>query len=154
MYYILSFLLACDFKLPKGITAGQVFQIQPVATTLPNDSSAKLTITGSFIIKDACTIGIKDLVYTPQIQQVFLYSSDKSNINDSSALGYQISNKEVAHSAFSGTMQEVTLSKSIEDSKSLKLFGSQDKFVLGASTITSGTNSLNLEVLIVMLICQ
>lgn len=147
-------LFACSFNLPKGVTAGQSFTIQPVASVLPNDNSAKLTISGTFIIKDACTIDIKDLVYTPEIQQVFLYSSDKSNFNDSSALGNQVSLKQISHSAFTGTNQELTLTQSIESAKSLKLFGSQDKFVLGASTIANAGELMKFELWIMLFLCQ
>eukprot|EP00834_Sanchytrium_tribonematis_P006478 NODE_480_length_6952_cov_0.771487.p5 type:complete len:157 gc:universal NODE_480_length_6952_cov_0.771487:3180-3650(+) len=133
---LLPVLLACDYKMPQGLSEGQEFNIQPVASYLPN-SSQKITVSGIFIIQDACTVVIKDLVYTPQIQQVYLYSSNTANINDSSALGEQISAKEIQHSAFKGTVQNITLTKPIDNAKSLKLFGSQDNFVLAGASISS-----------------
>ena len=141
---------ACDFQLPKGVTPGQTFQIQQVATTLPNNP-AKMTVSGSFIIQDACTINIQNLVYTPQVQQVYLYSSNSANINDSTASGDQISKDIVNESAFNGTSQMVALTKSIQNAKSLKLFGSQDNFVLaGASIATSAAKLPTLQILVVI----
>ena len=135
---ILTLLYACEFKLPKGVVQGSEYKIESVAKTLPK-SNEKLTVSGTIIIKDACTITLKDLVYIPQIQQVFVYASDAANINDSNANGEQISDKEVSHSAFSGTEQDIILTTSIENAKSIKLFGSRDKFVIGASSISSAS---------------
>eukprot|EP00835_Amoeboradix_gromovi_P002706 NODE_158_length_16653_cov_0.456929.p12 type:complete len:159 gc:universal NODE_158_length_16653_cov_0.456929:14922-15398(+) len=140
--FLAQLLSACEFKLPNGVSQGQSFLIQAVATYLPNTQN-KISISGYFVITDPCTITIKDLIYTPQMQQVFLYSSSASNINDSSASGQQLSTKEIAQSAFKGTLQNISLTKSIEDAKSLKLFSSQSNFVLGASTISNNSNGLS-----------
>ena len=133
---------ACDLELPENVSRGDSFSLVPIAQQLP-DRDDELSLSGEIIIEDACTVIIKDLVYTPEIPNVFLYKSDLGDLDDEGAMGVRVSKESIQHSAFEGTEQEITLQSSIASSHSLKLFAESDSFVLAGATINESSSTVS-----------